>query len=311
MPTERIINQGARDEGQGTREELFSDSSLAPCPSPLVPDEILSENGFYWRESGGVKILVSRKLEEKGFVNGFSTRLGGVSPIPENALNLSGYDIDTRENIAENRHRFLHALGSDFRIITAWQVHGSDVKIIKEQAEAYETGEYFDALASNLSGILIGVKTADCVPVLIGDERTKAFAAVHAGWRGTAQSIVPKTIELMRENFGTRARDLTVAVGAAALGCCYEIGREVTDTFRENFPESCEHLFTATRDGHALVDLHRANREQLLSSGVAPENIYTAPLCTMELTDLFFSYRIEKKLHGKTGRLLSVIGRKK
>ena len=303
MPTERII-QRVESLESGVESQKSEDRR------PKTEDQILTENGFYWRESDGVKILISRELEEKGFVNGFSTRAGGVSSIPENALNLSGFDIDTRENIAENRGRFLRAFGSDLRIITAWQVHGDEVKIIKTEAEAYETGEYFDALASNLAGILIGVKTADCVPVLIGDARTKAFAAVHAGWRGTAQSIVPKAIAKMRENFGTRAEDLTVAVGAAALRCCYEIGRDVIDAFRENFPRESEHLFSETREGHALVDLHRANREQLLTSGVAPENISVAPLCTMERTDLFFSYRVEKKLYGKTGRLLSVIGRK-
>ncbi len=71
----------------------------------------------------------------------------------------------------------------------------------------------------------------------------------------------------------------------------------------------CENLFTKTRENHALIDLHLANREQLKSIGVLPENIYAAPLCTMERTDLFFSYRKEKKLYGKTGRLMSVIGK--
>ena len=309
MPTERIIGRGTRNERSGTSEESKIGFPLVPCRLSLVPDEILSENGFYWREKDDIKVLVCRALEEKGFVNGFSTRGGGVSDIPKDALNLSGFDIDARENIEENRRRFLRAFDGDFQIVTAWQVHGADVKIIKNSADAKETSEYFDALASNLPGVLIGVKTADCVPILIGDACTKAFAAIHAGWRGTTQSIVPKTIAKMRENFGARAEDLTVAIGAAALACCYEIGQDVIDAFRENFPDSYKHLFTPTRAGHALVDLQRANREQLLSVGVAPENIYIAPLCTIERTDLFFSYRAEKKLYGKTGRLLSVIGR--
>ncbi|MEO6589599.1 MAG: laccase domain-containing protein, partial [Pyrinomonadaceae bacterium] len=89
----------------------------------------------------------------------------------------------------------------------------------------------------------------------------------------------------------------------------YEIGQDVISAFEEKFSTSGK-LFTRTRDGHALIDLHLANKEQLLSIGVAAENIYIAPFCTMERTDLFFSYRAEKKLYGKTGRLLSVIGRK-
>ena len=271
-------------------------------------EQILTENGFYWREQDGVKVLVCRALEEKGFANGFSTRLGGVSPFPENDLNLSGFDIDAKENIAENRRRFLRLFEGDFQIAYVWQTHSADVRVVKTLEEAKDANQKADALVSNLAGVLVGVKTADCVPVLIGDAKTRAFAAVHAGWRGTAQSIVVKTIEKMRDVYGTNPPDLICAIGAAATCKNYEIGQDVIDAFRENFP-SREHLFTPTRAGHALINLHLANREQLAAIGVLPENIFTAPFCTMERTDLFFSYRQEKKLYGKTGRLLSVIGR--
>ncbi|MGI9036014.1 MAG: peptidoglycan editing factor PgeF [Pyrinomonadaceae bacterium] len=279
-------------------------------PKSKIQNEelILAENGFYWRTSGAVKILTCRALEEKGFVNGFSTRLGGVSDFPKNSLNLSGFDIDSPENIAEKRRRFLQVLGSNFQIATVWQVHGCEVKIVREISDVDGANEKFDALASNMPNVLVGVKTADCVPVLLGDAKTKSFAAIHAGWRGSAQSIVAKTIEKMRAEFGVEARNLTAAIGAAAI-CDYEIGQDVIDAFAENFPDS-ENLFTPTRDGHAFVDLHSANRRQLLSAGILDENIFTAPLCTMENNDLFFSYRRDRKIYGKTGRLLSVIGRK-
>jgi len=272
--------------------------------------ETLTDFGFYWRERNGVKVLVCRALEEKGFANGFSTRLGGVSPFPENDLNLAGFGEDTDGNILENRKRFLNVFEKDFLLSTVWQVHGDAVKTVGNLAEAKEGKDKFDAIVSNLENVLIGVKTADCVPVLIGDARTKSFAAIHAGWRGTVQSIVKKAIEKMRSEFGTKVEDLTCAVGAAATCENYEIGQDVIDAFQENFPAS-KNIFTTTRSGHALVDLHLANREQLVSMGVLPENIFVAPFCTMERTDLFFSYRKEKKLYGKTGRLLSVIGLKK
>ena len=270
---------------------------------------ILTENGFYWREKDGVKILVCRALEENGFTNGFSTRLGGVSPFPKNDLNLAGFDDDTDENIFENRRRFLQVFGNGFQLATAWQVHGDDVKVVKTVNDAKDGNAKFDALVSNLDNVLVGVKTADCVPILLGDIETKAFAAVHAGWRGTASSIVKRAIKKMREEFGTKAENLVCAIGAAATCKNYEIGQDVIDAFRENFPLS-NHLFTPTRENHALIDLHLANREQLLAVGVISENIYIAPFCTMERTDLFFSYRQEKQLYGKTGRLLSVIGKK-
>lgn len=251
--------------------------------------------------------MVSRALEENGFANGFSTRLGGVSPFPENDLNLAGFDEDSAENIYENRRRFLKVFDKDFQFSSVWQVHGDDIKIIKTQRDIEDTDEKYDALTSNLENVLIGVKTADCVPVLLGDQRTKSFAAIHAGWRGTLESIVVKTIEKMRENFGTDSKDLICAIGPAA-GCKnYEVGQDVISAFVEKFSTGGK-LFTQTRENHALIDLHTANKEQLLNCNVLENNISIAPFCTMERTDLFFSYRKEKKINGKTGRLMSVIG---
>lgn len=270
-------------------------------------EQSLTENGFYWREKNGVKVLVCAALEESGFVNGFSTRIGGVSDFPENSLNLSGLDIDSAENVAENRRRFLQSFEGDYAIATSWQTHSADVRIIENLEDASDGNPKSDALVANLANVLIGVKTADCVPILLGDRRTKSFAAVHAGWRGTVHSIVKKAVATMRNAYQTDAKDLICAIGAAACGRNYEVGQDVIEAFERNF-STCGNLFRKTREEYALVDLPLANREQLLSVGVAPENIFAAPLCTMERTDLFFSYRVEKKLYGKTGRLLSVIG---
>lgn len=274
----------------------------------VISDETLAETGFYWRQRGEVKILVCRPLEVSGFANGFSTRLGGVSPFPENALNLAGFDEDTAENIHENRRRFLEAMGGDFRLATVWQVHGDTVKAVRSSADAERSEDRADALVSDLPGILGGVKTADCVPVLIADPANGAFAAVHAGWRGTVQSIIVKAVGALREEYDSKPSELICAIGPAA-GCSrYEIGRDVIDAFSGAFPE-VDDYFVSTRPDHALVDLHLANRRQLVSSGVQEQNIYTAPFCTIENSNLFFSYRIEKTNYGKTGRLLSVIGR--
>lgn len=274
---------------------------------PSTEQQILTENGFYWRERDGIKVLVNRALEDAGFANGFSTRLGGVSPFPAGSLNLAGFDDDSAENIYENRRRFLRAFDGDYTLTTAWQVHGDDIKIVRAAEDVSETDAKFDGLVSNLRGVLIGVKTADCVPVLIGDPQTRAFAAVHAGWRGTVRSIVVRAIDRMKAEYGTDPAGLICAIGPAATCKNYEIGRDVIDAFGENFPGN-EKLFTRTREGHALIDLHLANREQLDAAGVRDKNIYTAPFCTMDRPDLFFSYRLEKKRYGKTGRLLSVIG---
>lgn len=276
--------------------------------SPSDDEMTLADSGFYWREKDAVKVLVSRSLEEAGFINGFSTRTGGVSAFPKDSLNLAGYDDDSAENIAENRRRFLNALGTDHKIASCWQVHSDLIRVVRDTEDA-EDGDYkMDAVVSNAKGVLAGVKTADCVPILIGDPKTGAYAAVHAGWRGTVQSIVIKAIEKMKELYGSDPAGFVAAIGPAA-GCrSYEIGEDVIDAFAENFPHS-SHLFNPTREGHALVDLHQANFEQLVAAGLNPSNISVAPFCTMERTDLFFSYRVESK-KGKTGRLMAVVGRK-
>lgn len=269
----------------------------------------LTDAGFYWREHRGVKVLACRALEAAGFTNGFSTRLGGVSPFPENSLNLAGYDEDPAENIEENRRRFLSVFDGEYELATVWQIHSDKIRLVSDNEDVANSEERADALFSKLKGVLLGVKTADCVPVLIGDPVSGAFAAVHAGWRGTVQSIVAKTIERMSEAFNTDPANLVAAIGPAASCKSYEIGQDVIDAFAANFSDSGKY-FETTHDGHALVDLHAANRDQLTAAGVRSAHIHIAPLCTMERTDLFFSYRVEKKLYGKTGRLMSVIGRR-
>ncbi len=254
-------------------------------------------------------MLVCTALEAKGFTNGFSTRLGGVSAFPNGDLNLAGFNEDEAENIYENRHRFLAAFDGDFSLALVWQVHGDQIKPVNSRDDIGDSEEKADAVVSDLPNILAGAKTADCVPVLVGDPVTGAFAAIHAGWRGTAQSIVVKAIDELKSLYGSDPANLIGAIGPAA-GCSnYEIGRDVIDAFAANFAES-DKYFRSTREGHALVNLHQANRDQLTASGIRDINIFTAPFCTMERPDLFFSYRLEKQRHGKTGRLLSVIGRK-
>jgi YfiH family protein len=270
----------------------------------------LERAGFHWRESKeGVRAIVCAPLEEDGFANAFSTRVGGVSAFPSNALNLAGFDEDSAENIQENRRRFLSILEGHWTLAACWQVHGSDVRVVRDANDKQSERERCDALTTKLTGVLLGVKTADCVPVILGDTRTGACAAVHAGWRGTLAEIVKHALVRMRDEFGTDAPDVRAAIGPAALACCYEVGAEVIESFRAKFSNAAS-LFTTTSEGHALVDLHEANRRQLVESGVAVERIHALPLCTMCRPELFFSYRREKKLYGRTGRLLSVIGRR-
>ncbi len=234
--------------------------------------------------------------------------------MPEDALNLAGFNEDAAANILENRRRFLKLFPGDWSLAGCWQMHGVDVRAVNDRLEARPAEDaagdsiYCDAIVSAAANVMAGVKTADCVPLLIGDARSGAFAAVHAGWRGTFGGIVFYALERMMKEYGAKPEDAWVAIGPAAAACCYEVGSEVIDGFKERFADA-DSLFTPTREGHARIDLFKANRDQLISAGVSAKQIYSAPLCTMCRPDLFFSYRREKKLLGKVGRLMSVIGR--
>ncbi|MEP6741606.1 MAG: peptidoglycan editing factor PgeF [bacterium] len=280
----------------------------------IISGQELEHAGFYWSEHNGVTVLVCAPLEAAGFANGFSTRTGGVSLMPKNSLNLAGFNEDAAENILENRRRFLKLFPGEWALAGCWQVHGSNVRVIenllaaKPAADSRGDTVYCDAIVSDARGVLAGVKTADCVPILIGDPQTGAFAAVHAGWRGTLATVAQKALSRMTLDYKTKPSNVVVAIGPAAGACCYEVGSEVIEAFNAHFPHAG--LLNPTREDHDCVDLIKANREQLISAGVDQDRIYSAPLCTMCRTDLFFSYRREKNLYGKVGRLMSVIGRR-
>jgi hypothetical protein len=148
-----------------------------------------------------------------------------------------------------------------------------------------------DALLEDNPGSVIAVKTADCLPVLLIDERRHAVAAVHAGWRGTAARIVPSAIQAMRARFGTSPTDLHAAIGPGIGKCCYEVGPEVAAQFG--------------LQGRAYLDLTQANREQLLDAGVTAERIYTSDWCTRCRPEEFHSFRRDKEA---AGRLYSFAG---
>jgi YfiH family protein len=142
-----------------------------------------------------------------------------------------------------------------------------------------------DALLEDTPGSVVAVKTADCMPVLLVDDRRRAVAAVHAGWRGTVAGIVGRSVEAMRERFGTEPADLHAAIGPGIGKCCYEVGPEVAAHFGGQ--------------GKAHIDLADANRRQLLDSGVTSGKIYASNLCTRCRPDEFHSFRREKEAAGR------------
>jgi YfiH family protein len=244
--------------------------------------------------------------------HGFSTRQGGVTAAyaPQGApseLNLGFTAEDEREHVLRNRCLLAEAVTDDpaTPLVTLRQIH-SDLLVVPEQYSAAQPpppARKGDGIMTDQSGILLGVQTADCVPVLVADHTRKIVAAFHAGWRGTVRRIVENGIGRMRFEFGSRPEDLVAAIGPAIGPCCYSVGEEVLSEFQSQFSYT-DDLFHEV--GVSLqVDLLEANRRQLLAAGLNPESIQSAGGCTACQPQMFFSHRASR---GRTGRMLSVIG---
>jgi YfiH family protein len=265
--------------------------------------------------------------------HGFSTRTGGVSRAytprqRAGELNLGFTAPDTCENVLENRRRFLEALdaGPNPQIVTLKQIHSSVIRRVGDRSSSL--GCKADGIMTDEPGPLLGVLTADCIPVLIADRKRRAVAAFHAGWRGTVKRIVESGVGRIRLEFGSHPEDLVAAIGPGIGACCYAVGEEVRGEFASQFAYAPE-LFrevsesdpirekypllflTARAPGHSNLgpslhlDLIEANRRQLLDAGLRPEAITVIGHCTRCQRNRYFSYRAEQ---GFTGRMLSVAG---
>jgi polyphenol oxidase len=250
--------------------------------------------------------------------HGFSTRSGGVSSVygPDGALNLGWTQEDDPAAVAENRQRLVQAVGGG-SLVTIRQVHGAVTRPVREGDGAFEgrlqTAEgkavlQGDGLMTNVAGVLLGIQTADCVPVLTVDVRQRVVAAFHAGWRGTAARMVEHGIAAMREEYGSRPEDLVAAVGPSIGACCYAVGDEVKQAFEANFTYGSELLRKVGAE--TRLDLWEANRRQLRDAGVPAEKIFVVAECSgCALDDAgrrrYFSHRVDK---GVTGRMMSVVG---
>lgn len=179
------------------------------------------------------------------------------------------------------------------------QKHTDKILILESSREP----RIADAVVTSESGVLLGVQVADCVPILLYDKDRGVSGAVHAGWRGTAEGILKKTISVMAGRFGCRAEGLLVGVGPSIRGCCYEVGYDV---MRRVSLASGEGEFYRKTGGKYYLDLPAANVLQALSLGVREENIWTSPDCTFSDPEKYCSYRFAK---GHTGRQGGFIGK--
>jgi len=232
-----------------------------------------------------------------------TTRSGGSSEANYSSLNLGLNSGDSPDQVISNRETLCRALEIDSeKFIFPKQTHTANVKVITEiflLAGLPERKHYLldtDAVITALPGICIAVKTADCVPVLLYDPERKVIAAIHAGWRGTAQNIINKTIQKMAEEFGSNPADLIAGIGPSISPEVYEVGEDVYSRFDPAFCRETDPVIKEKK----LLNLWEANRQQLLRAGVPSGQIELARICTLSDQERFFSARRDG---AKTGRM--------
>lgn len=242
-----------------------------------------------------VTILSSPALSAiPGIVHGFSTRRAEHH---EFTLGPMGSENPA---IQINRARFLAAADMPgWPVLRLKQVHSDIVRDMKDTSAANEPMEG-DASITQLGGAVLGIQTADCVPILIADRKGHAVAAIHAGWRGTAARIAQKSVARLVVEYGVPAEDLIAVIGPHNAVCCYEVGAEVVEAMNDPVTISRKPEWAKPHLDQAL-----ANQRQLIAAGIPEDQIVVSNLCTQCRSDLFYSYRREGK---RAGRMLSVIG---
>jgi polyphenol oxidase len=312
----------------------------APLPRPgrletAARAELLRDAASPLAAPNGVRWLPIPGWNLPWLWSGFSTRVGGLSRAycavdARGELNLGFTAEEDRETVVRNRRLLAEAITGDpaTPLIPVRQFHSNLVVIAGADDLSRERPHRADALLSAQLGVLLGVLTADCIPVLVADRKRRVVGAFHAGWRGTVKRIVESGIGRMRLAFGSRPEDLIAAIGPGIGPCCYAVGEEVLSEFESQFRYARE-LFREVYDsdtvrrrypllflnqrppGHGPpgtglhVDLIEANRRQLLDAGVRSESIQIVVGCTQCNPDLYFSHRGSG---GRTGRMMAVIG---
>lgn len=237
--------------------------------------------------------------------HGFFTRNGGVSEGIYSSLNCGFGSGDHRTLVIENRKRAMARLGTQSRnLVTCSQVHGVDVLTIVGKG-IRGNPEQSDALVSNQAGIVVGVLTADCAPVLMADKKAGVVAAVHAGWKGALRGVLEAATVSM-EQLGSHLRDIRVAVGPCISQCSYEVGPEFKARFESSGRGANLFFKNAPNKNHYLFDLEGYVANRLETLGVS--HVERCGLDTYEDVGNFFSFRRSRHLlESGYGRSLSVI----
>lgn len=277
------------------------------APHPLPSSDAVSP-GLVSAKPAARAAQTSALLSRAGFVHGFFTREGGVSEGPFASLNCSPDVGDRAEHVRENLARVAEALGlSSERMYMAAQVHDRGVIVLDSSESASAVARtaadaiVSSAAASPATMTGCGVRTADCVPILLADPGSGRVAAVHAGWRGVVREVIANAIEHM-VTLGSQRAALLAAIGPHIGPSAFEVGDDVA--LELNRASSAQGVVQRAPNGKAHVDLARIVQAQLCAAGLSLERIEQVPGCTHRDAARYFSFRRDGK---RSGRMLSVI----
>ena len=218
--------------------------------------------------------------------HGFFTRAGGISGGIYSGLNVGLGSDDDRDHVLGNRERVCRWFGSDSaRLVTPHQIHSNTV-FVAEDALGAERPKA-DAVVTSVPGLVVGILTADCGPVLLADPHARIVAAAHAGWRGAFDGIIENTVAAM-ERLGAERSRIKACLGPSISRRNYEVGPEFVARFTER-DTGLQRFFTRSpNEGHSMFDLPGFTMLRLREAGVEAENL---DMCTYPDEERFFSYR--------------------
>ncbi len=251
---------------------------------------------------GALRYFSFESFPDKELQQGIFMRHGGVSPTPWVSLNTATTVGDSRDNIIENRRRIFSVLGRPVEsIFDVWQVHGSQVICTEQPRPLDSPHQRADAIITDCPEITLFMRFADCVPIFLFDPVHKVVAIVHAGWKGTVDKIVSKSVAAMQARYHTQSADILAGIGPSIGPDHYEIGTDVARQVEAAFGQDAPEVLSRD-EGRTKFNLWQANLINLRNSGV--KEIELARICTACQTGDWYSHRAE---HGKTGRFGAVL----
>ncbi len=229
----------------------------------------------------------------------FTTRRGGVSGGKYDSLNMGYSTRDEKNNIYRNRQIVMDDFGLSIdRMVSSDQVHG--VKLVNVPDHKTDCGEC-DGLFTATRGTVLCMYFADCAPIFFHDGKKGVIGLVHAGWRGTCNSIAAASVDFMIKNYGCAPSDITAMIGPSISKCCFEVGDDTAEEFIQKIDSgTLSNKIREAGSGKFFIDLKAINRAILLNSGLKEENISVHDACTSCMKTTFYSYRRDA---GDTGRM--------